>query len=117
LDKFKFGDIIAGITVLLCAVISALVIYMPGDGDMAEVVVTCGDDVMYYPLSADAEFTVNGVTVVIGSGCVYVSDSDCRDKICVNTGKISRVGQSLVCLPAQVSVAVVGNGGDVIVAG
>ena len=42
---------------------------------------------------------------------------DCRDKICVNTGKISRAGQSIVCLPARVSVAVVGNGGDVIVAG
>ena len=77
---------------LLCAVISALVILLPSSGDSAEVVVAYGDDVLYYPLSADAEFTVNGVTVVIGSGCVYVSDSDCRDKICVNTGKISRVG-------------------------
>ena len=40
---------------------------------------------------------------------VSVISSECDDKVCVNTGKITRQGQSIVCLPAHVSVELRGN--------
>ena len=33
-----------------------------------------------------------------------MTDSDCPTQDCVHTGAISRAGQSIVCLPAQVVV-------------
>lgn len=40
---------------------------------------------------------------------VRVSDSDCPEQDCVHTGAISRAGQSIVCLPAQVVVYLEGT--------
>ena len=39
-----------------------------------------------------------------GAGPAPVPDSDCPTQDCVHTGAISRAGQSIVCLPAQVVV-------------
>ena len=44
---------------------------------------------------------------------VRVSDSDCPGQDCVHTGPISRAGQSIVCLPAQVVISLVGAASDV----
>lgn len=58
-----------------------------------------------YEMCIDEEYNIilyiekNGVTVV---------RSDCADKICVNTGKITKPGQTIVCLPARVSVELQG---------
>ena len=53
-----------------------------------------------------------------GNG-LRVSSSDCPTQDCVHTGAISRAGQSIVCLPAQVVVHLEGASGtdapDVIV--
>ena len=46
--------------------------------------------------------------VVIENNSVYISDADCPDKICMS-GKISRAGQSLVCLPCRISVIINGK--------
>ena len=51
-------------------------------------------------------FSDSGITAD-GSG-VRVADSDCPTQDCVHTGRISRAGQSIVCLPAQVAVQLVG---------
>lgn len=47
-----------------------------------------------------------------------VLDSDCPNQVCVRTGRISRAGQSIVCLPARISVTLTGgaeNGVDAVV--
>ena len=36
--------------------------------------------------------------------------SDCKNQICVNTGKISRAGEIIVCLPNYVIVEIIGSG-------
>ncbi len=41
-----------------------------------------------------------------------IRESDCPTQDCVHTGKITRPGQSIVCLPARVSIQLVGNGTD-----
>lgn len=55
------------------------------------------------------EITVNGVTIVYGGGEIYVKESTCRDRVCVNAGHISKKGQSAVCVPNRVSVEIDGE--------
>lgn len=40
-------------------------------------------------------------------GAISFYHSDCPDQICVRTGKISKPGQTAVCLPGKVSVRIV----------
>lgn len=49
------------------------------------------------------------VTVLLEPGQVSIVHSDCPDQICVNTGVLTRPGQSAVCLPARVAVRIVGK--------
>lgn len=67
-----------------------------------------------YSLSEPAQFTVAGangltVTVQIEAGRVRVLHSDCPDHVCVQSGWLSQNGQASVCVPAAVSVRVVGD--------
>lgn len=45
-------------------------------------------------------------TVVILNGECFVTDADCRDSICISRGKISKVGESIVCLPHKLIVEI-----------
>ena len=45
-------------------------------------------------------------TVVILNGKCSVIDADCRDGICVNRGEISKIGESIVCLPHKLIVEI-----------
>lgn len=47
--------------------------------------------------------------VVIKDGAAYMEDADCPDKLCVHQGKISRDGQTIVCLPHKLVVEVTGG--------
>lgn len=53
--------------------------------------------------------TEPGVTVLAEPGAVSVSSAGCRDKICVKRGRLTRAGDTAVCLPAKVTVSVIGG--------
>lgn len=57
-------------------------------------------------------FEENGNTniVKIHAGKVSIVESNCKDQICVKTGEISRVGETIVCLPHQFSIEIYSNG-------
>lgn len=44
-------------------------------------------------------------------GTIKFEDSDCPDKVCINTGKISMVGESAACLPNGIIVKIVQKSG------
>ncbi|MBO4854198.1 MAG: NusG domain II-containing protein [Oscillospiraceae bacterium] len=54
----------------------------------------------------DHVYTGNGYTLTVSAhdGEIFVSHSDCGGQDCVHTGAISRIGQSIVCLPAQIVI-------------
>ncbi len=67
-----------------------------------------------YSLSSSAQFVVAGangiaVTIQIEAGRVRALHSDCPDHVCVRSGWLSQNGQAAVCVPAAVSVRVVGG--------
>ncbi len=77
------------------------------DGEVIAAVPLDSDGVYSYPQTGEMEFTVSG-------GGITVSKSDCPDKICMETGKLCRAGDTAVCVPNRVVVTVYGeSGGDV----
>lgn len=45
-------------------------------------------------------------TVVVREGVCLVTAADCRDGICISRGAISKVGESIVCLPHKLIVEI-----------
>ena len=74
-----------------------------------------GNTVAEYPLSVNARYELNGGTniLVIEDGEAYLVYADCPDHTCINTGRISLVGESIICLPNRLAVTVVGEKQDV----
>lgn len=108
--KFNRYDAVVAAIVALLAVAVALWFYLPKtqSGELAVVISTGGEETERVKLNNFTETAVthNGYTLRItadGSG-VRVTDSDCPTQDCVHTGTITRAGQSIVCLPAQVVV-------------
>lgn len=108
--KFNRYDAVVAAIVALLAVAVALWFYLPKtqSGELTVVISTGGEETERVKLNNFTETTVthNGYTLHItvdGSG-VRVTDSDCPTQDCVHTGTITRAGQSIVCLPAQVVV-------------
>ena len=46
------------------------------------------------------------VKLLLEPGAISFQHSNCRDQICVRTGKLSKPGQAAVCLPAKISVRI-----------
>ena len=51
----------------------------------------------------------NGVVITAENGTVCFSESDCRDKVCIGTGKISKAGDTAVCVPNKTVITVIGE--------
>lgn len=93
------------------AVLVAVMLLLSSDGGTAQVRVA-GVVTASYPLDRDATYTIDGVNggtnlLIIENGSARIEEASCPDGICVHTGRVSRNGQSIVCLPNQVVVEIV----------
>ena len=110
---FSIFDIIVVAVVLISAVVSFLCVFSPENDEMYCVVKYNGEVVYSEKLEnikEPVEMTFDGdldVTVVMSNSGVLVKNSACPDKLCEHTGEINSVGQSIVCLPAKISVSLV----------
>lgn len=116
---FKKKDLILiGVMLILC-VISYVAIQFFVKKDGSRVLVKVDGMVKYeHQLNQDTELTVQGYQggenhIVIHDGKVSMTDADCPDKLCVNMGKISKTGETIVCLPHRVVVEITGAGDGV----
>ena len=102
----KKGDfVIIGVVAAACVCSIALLISFSKQGSR---VVIKQDNQIIYDKSINLNETVDTGTntVVIKDGVVYMSDASCKNQICVNTGKISKKGESIICLPNKVIVEI-----------
>ena len=124
-------DALVAAVVIALAVVTALLFYLPktGNGDQLTLVITVGgQEQSRTPVTQLPDGPVpiegrGGYTLTLSPSysdlpfspewSVRVSDSDCPGQDCVHTGAISRAGQSIVCLPAQVVISLVGAASDV----
>lgn len=103
----------ADFIIIAVVLLSALLLLQFKPHGAGETAIIRVDGKEYRTLNLDSEekteITVNGVLIVCGGGEIYVKDSSCHDKICVNAGHISKKGQSAVCVPNRVSVEISGK--------
>lgn len=58
------------------------------------------------------EINIDGdihLKIRISQNGIEIIETDCRDKICQNTGSISKSGESIICLPARLSISIRGT--------
>ena len=110
--KSKKADLLLLGGLLLVGLVLVLVVLLTGKtGAYAQVRVD-GTVVATYSLDEDRTETIQGVNggtnlLVIQDGTAEVTEASCPDGLCVGMGKISKNGQSIICLPNKVVVEVV----------
>lgn len=109
----KKADIFLGIAlIILCLTLSFAL--AQSDVSPKFVRVTVGSELYgTYDLSQNQDITIkkNGHTNVIQilNQQVKMIESDCKNQVCVEQGRIEQVNQSIVCLPNHVIVTIEGE--------
>jgi hypothetical protein len=73
-----------------------------------------GQVVQSFSLGENTTYLIEGTgggqnRLVIQDGAAWIEEADCPDALCVGMGHIERIGQSVVCLPHQVVVEIIGE--------
>lgn len=112
--RFRKGDLIAIACVLVLAGVLALILLprLSSGSDLMVEVYQNGRLIRQIPLCENTTFTVTGVyenTILIKDSAVYVSEASCPGNDCVRSGRISRSGQSIICLPNKLEIRISGE--------
>lgn len=118
MKKYR-NDILLGAGVLLLAA-AAYFIYLAGAGGGGGFLEAAVDGEIYGTYSLDKDQSIEISTsygknvLVINGGSACITEADCPDRICVKQGRISKKGQTIICLPHRLVVTVVqGEEGEV----
>lgn len=108
--------IAAVVTVFALSVLGAVL--MSGTDGGSLTVTVCKDGKEVYNARLDeigepTEIDVGGCIVSVTSDGVCVKEADCPDRLCVGQGRITKAGQSVICLPNRVSVYLTGEKAEV----
>lgn len=110
--NIKAEIILIGILVLIGIVMGISLLLTRQPGAVVEVRVS-GRTVETFSLVDDLRYEIHGVDgrnlLVIKDGEAWIEDADCPDALCRGMGKISLAGQSVVCLPHEVVVEIIGE--------
>ena len=112
--RFRKGDLVAVVCVRARAGALALILLprFSSGSDLTVEVYQNGRLIRQIPLHENASFTVSGAyenTVMIEKGTVCVSEASCPGKDCLHSGKISRSGQRIICLPNRLEIRISGD--------
>ncbi len=82
---------------------------MTPDSGLTVMIQVDGETAHEMDLDTDAEYTVGDPdgdynTVVVKNGTVRVTEANCRNQVCVNTGQIQYPGEVIACLPHKLIV-------------
>ena len=115
--RLRRGDYVVLTIALLAAVLCCVQIWRPRDIGRTAVIVTPAGE-QRHSLLQETVFTIKGkdgivLSVEIHDGCVRVAHSNCPDQVCVHSGWLSQNGQAAACVPAGVSVRVLGGSQEV----
>ena len=104
----KKGDIIL-LIVLFVAILSGVLFIFLKPKAVQCVVYVDGTERYRYPLNEDLVVMIpteddHYNILEIKDGKANVAQADCANQICVHTAPISKVGDSIICLPHKLSV-------------
>lgn len=84
--------------------------------DGTEVVISVnGKDIRTFNIYEDTTYAINenGYNkLIIRDGYAWIETADCPDELCVKSGKISKSGESIICLPHKLVIRIEGNVSD-----
>lgn len=108
--KKLLRDIILIVAALSAGVVLLIVTGSRGKAGSYAVVMVRNNETARYSLSTDGIYTINGGTntIEIKDGKVRMTEAECPNHLCVRQGWISFSGQSIVCLPNELSVTITG---------
>ena len=107
IKKYKTDIIVIMILLIVAILITIIISICKKDGRYASISID-GQVVGVYSLEDDADLSFDtGHHVIISDSMISVTDSDCRDKICMNKGKISSIGDTIVCLPEKFIIEII----------
>lgn len=110
--KPKKADIILITAVLFIAGIAVIFMLMQKNGN--KIIVNIDGDIKEYSLSDRREIVLNNNDgghnlLVIDGGSAYIKEADCPNQICVRHKPIYKNGESIICVPNNISITVVSN--------
>lgn len=115
----KRNRAIADLALIAVLVLAAAVIFLFQSGKEKGAMVCIrrnGDLLKSVDITQDFTYDLDGLlTVVVENGEVRVEKAVCGDKLCEHMGRISRSGESIVCLPNGITVEIVGEEFDFII--
>lgn len=79
---------------------------MTHPGDRA-VLYQNGQPLQTFSLQQNQVVAFDHFTIEVSNGAIGIIESDCPQKICVHTGKISNPAQTIVCVPNRVIIEVI----------
>ena len=104
--KPKVSDFVLAAAVVLLA--AAIWIIPMGKGG-TDAHISQGDKSFCVSLSKNAEYELRGCVVAVRNGEIFISETDCPDRVCEKTGKISKAGEAIICIPNEVVIEIAGE--------
>lgn len=110
-------DAVLSVGIIALAALCAVLVWGGGNQATLEAVISIDGteaDRVRLTEAACRTYSNNGYTLTVefcpaGTPEVMVASSDCPGQDCVHTGAITRSGQSIVCLPARISITLTGG--------
>lgn len=116
----KKGDYVVILFIVLLAVSVFGITHrkIENNGKLYAVIKVDGKEIARYEMGVkkeihhiDSKYGHNEIEIYDNS--VKISESNCRDKICIHMGSINRQGQSIICLPNRLIVTIEGEENEV----
>lgn len=117
---FRKGDLAVIAMVILAALVFAYFSNLGGEKPVAVISVdgVTVETVELHSLKEKREINLGGeynIKIVAENGGIRFEHSDCKDKLCINTGSLKKGGDVAVCLPAKTVITVTGSDVDAVV--
>lgn len=112
----KWDCFIIIILVIISLMPVGFIIPSNNEGELRKVIISVdGTEYKTFELRAETDEKIRieengGINEIYVKGeNVYMHDTNCTDRICVRQGKISKIGESIVCLPNRVFIEIKGE--------
>lgn len=104
----KKNDLILAAAVIAAAAVILAFQYFRQDGSEQQVAITVdGEAFGTYDLTEDQTVEISGTNrLIIENGTARMEWADCPDQLCVNHRAVDKNGESIICLPNKIVVAI-----------
>lgn len=110
IKRYRLDIIVIAAILVISLSVLFIALLTKKDGAVVSVEIN-GERAGVYSLDVNQVYSLNGGTnvLVIEDGRAYLNYSNCPDHTCEKTGKISHVGETIICLPNRISITVEGD--------